>query len=917
MNEPELLLLWGKTCRDKNDPDADLKYHPLLFHLFDVAHCADILWKECLSARVKERLASALGLEDEATARRAVLLLAALHDLGKATPGFQLQVSAPLFLRPRLEAAGWKQEVDTCNKPHSLISAFDLNSWISSGKWVWTSPAGSARILAHAVGAHHGTFPSVGDMDFGEGVLGGEDWCETRRALADQVIAHLDLEPSFVSGEIEDAGAIAILSGLLAVADWLGSSYFFPHAAHRDKKTVTIAEYKEYSQQQSRKAMEKFGWLPGVQWNRQPLDFASFFEFDPNPLQEAMIREAAQLASPFLAIAEAPMGAGKTEAAFAGIDAALTQGRANGFYFALPTQATGNALHDRVRDDYLGKGRHKGNLNLQLVHGGALLKEDLVIRQGAIWDETDEQPTVAAQSWFTNRKQSLLAPFGVGTIDQSLTGVLQTKHWFVRLFGLAGKVVVFDEVHAYDTYMNTLLKRLITWLRALDCSVILLSATLPSSRRHELLRAWGATPPADEAKYPRLTWADEGNNQNARSIPLSMSASDKTITLCPLSTDVQALVAELRDKLREGGCACVICNTVARAQNTFETLRAELGADFGQWYLLHARLPFAWRQKRETEILAAFGKKKDKRPPRAIVVATQVIEQSLDLDFDWMATELAPIDLILQRAGRLHRHTHDENKLPLKRPVPLQSPELAVRCDETAGLPNLDVPDEMYSHFILLRSYWELRSRAALQLPGDIETLIEAVYEGELAPDDAAWQDALKKTGKQLQASHKAARSKARGFSAPAPDDAETVCEAPSRELRDDDDPATGENRRAATRDGDPSIQCICLIRTSDGLFLPDEHGNADLSHPVDLDETPDRNLTRALLRCGVPISGKSLFHTLLAHDVPPGWRENAHLRFARELIFENGLCAVGSKKLQLHRDLGVKIIKEPSGENL
>lgn len=915
-----LLLLWGKTVKGKPD-----QYHPLLFHLLDVGYCAELLWDECLSDSVKKRLTKALGLS-AADTRRAVILLSALHDIGKATPGFQLQVSAPCFLRAPLKAAGLNGGLEP-GKPHGLISTFEIKRWIESGEWVWTAPQETALIAAHIVGAHHGIFPTSEKYDFGKDgnfddkILGDEAWFVARRDLADAVIELMDDGAPFQSPKLEDAGVVAILSGLIAVADWLGSSYYFPAAGREDlpQGAPPLAQYNVKSKNRAREAMEGFGWLPGVTFAKEILDFGSFFNFAPNSLQKAIVELSTDLKGPFLAIAEAPMGVGKTEASFAALDAALVQSQANGFYIALPTQATGNAMHDRVRDDYLKKGRHTGNLNLQLVHASALLKEEapallnsVEIQPGTIEEDGSSQATVTAQSWFTARKQSLLAPFGAGTIDQSLMGVLQTKHWFVRLFGLAGKVVVFDEVHAYDTYMSTLLQRLLWWLRVLDCSVILLSATLPSSKRHALMRAWGVKPCELEATYPRLTWV---SGQKVISRPLQAETlQHQNISLSFLPTSTEELTTALRDKLCDGGCAAIICNTVDRAQKVFAALKCELGEDYGEWHLFHARMPFAWRQEREYKILKSFGKTKMYRPYRAIVVATQVIEQSLDLDFDWMATELAPVDLILQRAGRLHRHKLDENKKEIIRPILLHEPELAIICDfERDEPPSLEGCGAIYERFILLCTWLALRHKASIALPGEIESLIEDVYEHKPVAPDTGWQIMLDEAQEEFYERHKTSSRKAKSVIVAAPEDPETVCDGESRDLLDDDDPYAHETLRAATREGDPSLQCVCLVRTPNGIFLPDATGRADTACPINIDMLPNRETTRTLLRLALPISSKRLFFTLREQGAPSSWNDNAHLRYARALEFENGVCQVASHKVRLDGELGIVIEKGDS----
>ena len=297
---------------------------------------------------------------------------------------------------------------------------------------------------------------------------------------------------------------------------------------------------------------------------------------------------------------------------------------------------------------------------------------------------------VIAAEWFTYRKRGLLAPYGVGTVDQGLLAVLKTRHYFVRLFGLSHKTVVVDEVHAYDAYMSKLLERLLEWLAALKCSVVLLSATLPSNKRTALLTAFtkglGISPdsrPSEVTAYPRLSWVTsagsgschfEDSPQFSRILQLRFVEGE----VFAKETSEFHLGELLKKALAEGGCAAVICNTVSRAQEVYTALKPhfpgiEAGDGWPELDLFHARYLFEGREKRELRTLLRFGKpggqaegeegnfREVKRPHRAVLVATQVIEQSLDLDFDVMVTEMAPIDLILQRAGRLQRHAFSQN----------------------------------------------------------------------------------------------------------------------------------------------------------------------------------------------------------------------------------------------------------------
>jgi CRISPR-associated endonuclease/helicase Cas3 len=328
---------------------------------------------------------------------------------------------------------------------------------------------------------------------------------------------------------------------------------------------------------------------------------------------------------------------------------------------------------------------------------------------------------VEAQSWFAAKKRPLLAPFGVGTIDQSLLSVLQTKHWFVRLFGLSGKVVIFDEVHAYDAYMSTILERVLHWLAEVDCTVILLSATLPEAKRKAFAKAYSGRDDGEYKRYPRITLARPRHYPNAETDSSPVCAEiameePRAVGLRFAMTDLPTLTATLSEQLTHGGCAAVISNTVNRSIEVYEHLRDNLKDT--ECSLFHARTLQMWRREREEEVLRKFGKRdpqeKDSdgyfinpdRPPRAVLVATQVIEQSLDLDFDLMISEIAPIDLLLQRSGRLHRH-------PRQRPAGLEKAQLIVLCDgEAAGPPPESFGKSIefvYDRYVLLRTWLAVR----------------------------------------------------------------------------------------------------------------------------------------------------------------------------------------------------------------
>lgn len=919
MTESQLLLLWGKTCRDAEDPDADSKYHPLLFHLFDVAHVTLCLWDEWIDQRWKSRIAGSLGCDEE-TARRLIAVLAGAHDVGKATPPFQFQPTPLDWLREGLRLLGLNAPPDPRNKPHNFVSTKELRRVWREKEWPWeTDPERAEVVLSHLTGAHHGTFPKAGDYNsWAENELGDEHWRSVRLELLEVLTREFWPDGAQIPPTLDwtDLGAVPFGAGLISVADWIGSSAHFPLAGHR-QRTPSLREYLPLSRQRARAAIDEFGFARAPNFSLPRPDFRTFWGFPPNPLQEAVIAATEDVSAPFLLLCEAPMGAGKTEAAFWAADAAFSASRARGLYVALPTQATSNAMHARA-SDFLQKRLPSELVHLQLVHGNARLKDDDIAFKplSELYEGLEADPQrarVMALSWFTGAKRPLLAPFGVGTIDQSLLAALQTRHFFVRLFALAGKVVVFDEVHAYDTYMSELLATLLSWLRELGCSVVLLSATLPSSKRRELFGSWGAQLPAAEAAYPRLTWCSD--DKTARSIAIEGAEMvPKTVAVSPLHPD--ELGQTLCEKLRDGGCAAIICNTVAQAQALF----VELSAEFADWIprehliLFHARMPFCWREAKERQILRSFGKDKAKRPRRALVISTQVLEQSLDLDFDWMASFMAPTDLLLQRAGRLHRHTAKEGEPPLERHG-LNAPELAILSEaEGDAPPNFGASEWVYERDVLLRSWLLWRGRSQLQLPGEIESLIEATYEREAAAPSPEWQRALDEARLQREAAQDNSREAAKVVAVSPktqrgnrrePSD---FADSSSRDLRDDDDPLIHDALRAKTREDAQSITVVCLCQEGDHCYLPDENGAPDRSAPVDMAREPTRALAKKLMLFTVPLSHRGVCAALAKQKAPDAWKKSPLLRYIRPLCFVNGAAQVGSVTLRLDGELGIVI---------
>jgi CRISPR-associated endonuclease/helicase Cas3 len=351
----------------------------------------------------------------------------------------------------------------------------------------------------------------------------------------------------------------------------------------------------------------------------------------------------------------------------------------------------------------------------------------------------------AGRSWFTSAKRALLAPFGVGTVDQALLGIVPAKHFFVRQFGLAGKVVILDEVHSYDLYTGTLIGALVKRLRELECTVIILSATLTESRRRELLGLADHEPVS--TAYPLVS----GVVSSCFEEQMCEAPPSKTIQIRNVSGAL--LVEEAIDRARRGECSLWIRNTVDEAQQTYRDLQSANFQGGPSIALLHSRFPFFRREQLEEEWLIRLGKDSANRPVGCVLVSTQVVEQSVDIDADLLITDLAPTDMLLQRIGRLWRHDRPT------RPCPLPEVWIQMPQSDDASLRNASEEElrkvlgksaRIYAPYVLLRSLQQWRGKATVTLPGDIRSILEATYASAEA-EPPAWQELRDQLEKQKE----------------------------------------------------------------------------------------------------------------------------------------------------------------------
>jgi CRISPR-associated endonuclease/helicase Cas3 len=900
-----LCSLWAKS----GDPP-----HCLLGHMLDTAAVVlEVLGRE--PPTTLDHLAQGLQMSGDQAARL-LAALAGAHDLGKATPVFQARW---LPGRQTVEGAGFPfpPTSTSSNVPHGALTEGLMRGWLVSRGVL---PRVRSAIAA-AIGAHHGFVEMEHHVSLCQDplVVGDAAWAEARESLLDCLFGALDAKLPTHLKEVPDYVCVTMMA-LTSFADWIASSAeHFPYG----RQITDLRRYLEEASGLARKALESIGWHPRTPlMEGQAVSFQDVFAKVPNNLQRRVMDIVTSASGPTLLVVEAPMGAGKTEAALYAHLYLQRAARHRGLYVALPTMASGNGMFPRVKAFLQAVGTRP--LDLQLQHGTAILnREYLQLRPSEVGeDNTDD--VVSAHEWFTPKKHAMLSEYGVGTIDQALLGVLRVRHHFVRLWGLANRTVVLDEVHAYDTYTSSLIETLIAWLGRMGSSVIIMSATLPRSRRERLIRAYGASMPGREEPYPRLTVASRGNPACSVHVP---SGPERVVHLHGIPKELDAIAQEALRLADGGGCVVCIVNTVERAQRLYRSICQRLGASdvvvhdgqpVGRWagdlkvYLFHARYPSDERRLREELALRLFGKEGYEsgcRPRRAILVATQVVEQSLDLDFDAMISDLAPVDLLLQRAGRLHRFaTEMLAEWRWERPLPHRTPRLAV-AGLSPDVPDLRGWDRVYSAYILLRTWLVLRGRREVTLPGDMEGLIELVYERE--PSDVPYE--LRPRLEELRREHQREMAQqevwARGV---AVRDGKGLLASggdvvSGLRLQDDEDQ---EAQIPLTRYGEPLVTVVPLHRTGRGLCL-----DAEGKELIDLNRPPRGDEAERIFKRSLRLTGRWLFEALREREPPEAWRRQPLLRHLRLLELEEGKATVGGRTLELDAELGMVYHGDEDGD--
>lgn len=746
---PSYWTYWGKARPSDGGPDL----HLLPYHCLDVAAVGQVYLQR--APALLAWLGEQLGFADRASLSNWVAFWLALHDLGKYSISFQaqradlvtqLQGGAPASASlggVRHDSLGmqfWTDHVQPRAEDQAWFGD-DLDAFDGIQYWV------------RAVTGHHGQPPlnDVGHMASHyrpRDVAAAEAFVDAMRELL--LPAGAAAMPAAVGAQAFERASRELswwIAGLAVLADWIGSNADI--FKYRAIPSSSLPDYWQEALKLAEHALSQSGVVPAARQSARP--FGELFPAirQPSPLQEwaASVNVPPE---PQIHLLEDVTGSGKTEAAVLLTHRLMASGCADGFFIGLPTMATANAMYGRIASvhDLLFADR----AGLVLAHGRKTLVEAFaasVIEPGrdeGDASQSDESATRRCARWLADHnKRALLAPAGVGTVDQALLGALQSKHQSLRLLGLMRKVLVIDEVHACDAYMQRSLEVLLEFHAHAGGSAILLSATLTQRMKTALLKAFAKGlgrrgPAVRSTAYPLATSWSAAQPDVAIEAAVATRPDVRRTVNVRYETDVASVIAGIAAALAAGQCVAWIRNTVGDALDARAALAAHVAAD--RIILFHARFVLGDRLDIEDAVLRAFGPASGPADRAGrLLIATQVAEQSLDIDFDLVVTDLAPIDRIVQRAGRLRRHVRDAQGE--RRFEPGASDERGEPCLWVLGPPWTEEPASswfrqpfrksagVYPHHGQLWLTAKVLRAGRLTMPDDARSLIETVFGDE------------------------------------------------------------------------------------------------------------------------------------------------------------------------------------------
>lgn len=613
----DITKIWAKTAPKKS----------LINHMLETGIVAKCLTDtNGIYHPVLNRLSEITGC-DSGTLLTKIVFICAIHDIGKIHPTFQGRDEEALEI---LKHEGLNQVSFDTRFRHEQYGAniFDSLS-------VYDADMKNSDIISQIIRMHHQKEQKKNsDID----IIKIDDkekakkWRNIQNEIYDYIknvfqFDNLNLINKNISKSELFVVQNAIL-GIMITADWIASNhYVFDNQPYKN-----IDEFLESRKIQVLKFLNNEGMI------RQQIpvmqDFRSAFGFNGRPVQND-VEKIVHKNNIKCMLIESDCGSGKTEAALYAASVLGNRSGLSGIYMGLPTGVSAEAIQDRV-DEFL------------TAHD--MRNTKLYTSKSMLLREPSKKPV-----WTDMSRQRLLAASAVGTVDQVMTAARLVRFESVRMDGLASKVLIIDEIHAYDAYMLAVIKDLLKICEELGVPVIMLSATLPISTKSDLLGVLGDGNIELHNGYPMISYVTKDGKVHEHVSHQYMPDKKISCELLPILNDNDKIARYAVDAVKDGGCECVIMNTVADAICVYDKIKKSKKNDC-KIVLYHSRMTINARDETSREILAMCGKDRTKRPERVIIVGTQVLEQSLDIDVDYMITAICPIDLLFQRIGRYHRH---------------------------------------------------------------------------------------------------------------------------------------------------------------------------------------------------------------------------------------------------------------------
>jgi CRISPR-associated endonuclease/helicase Cas3 len=932
MSIENILRCWGKSFEINRTPDYT-KYKPALYHMIDTyaVTYARLKQKCAVSSKLRQIVKRTFRYKKADDCYRYVAFLVALHDLGKISYPFQDQVKelfTLLIIDPKQYGGA---TVPMCPIYHAQITQIAFGSDSHNGIDSPLLPKVITKKLGFLQGGHHGFFDGDRAGENESNLIENSGWA-LLRSEAFALLAELFqiVEPPLVRAIHADF--VVAYEWLCVMSDWLASTELhFPNAECETGKEYHKEDlycYFEKSKHMAHKALKESGMLMApkhmkiVDPKKQFKDIFSGdqVEFKMNELQgtcDELIRKAK--GRQYIMIIEDSTGGGKTES---GLWSYLN-GNPQGFYIGLPTQATSNMMVKRVSkflsnacQDEDGK---PFDANLHLVHSMSKMAEfNKIDMKDQDWREKhDGEANVRTPSWYAqNSRKAVLAPYGVGTIDQILMSVLKRRHFTVRLGSLIAKTLIGDEVHAYDAYMEKVLQCLIEWLRYLGGNVILQSATLPRVKREDLLKAFGVKSPKRWVSYPRVTIAYYPKGKKKARITSRHIKEPESKLMFESMPSIEALLQEFKRRIVDGGRTGIIRHTIRISEEAYHRAK-ELMPDV-EILLLNSTFPQCLREMIEHKIIETVGPEsvEDRRgagmQKKFMAISTQMLGLSLDIDFDGMGTDNGPIDDTLQIRGRNARYSR----------IPPSSKHYLSQEDRPAGFRNapfwviepqrredgsLDhgVSARIYSREVLDLSWAELKKRidakVPLVLPNEMDQVIDTVYCPEVfrrlsVERDKQFADVACVWLKNVENS-----------------DGNGIYHFDTKVFEADDEMILdqldiGEDWCPPTRRARPNVRVVVVERVKGGLRLVAAEEDKGVIIPYDQIKNPDvwKGLGQQAIASSAPLSVYS-YHTNESTRKPQCWEDLYVFKHLRLMVFENGRC-IDDPRIRFSRKTGISI---------